>query len=50
LPAQYGDNVVIRMKHSGKERVIVRLNDFDPAYAGWLSGCPATISKTEQTS
>ena len=28
-PAVYGDSVVIRMRHSGKGRIIVRLNEFD---------------------
>ena len=27
--AEYGDSVVIRMRHSGKGRVIIRLNEFD---------------------
>ena len=28
-PAVYGDSVVVRMRHSGKGRIIVRLNEFD---------------------
>ena len=55
-PAQYGDSVVIRMKHNGKGRVIVRLNEFDQKgrlVIGWnyttflnSSGKPAVYSPT----
>ncbi len=56
FPAQYGDDVVIRMKHSGKGRVIVRLNEFDKKgkpVVGWnyttffnSTGKPSVYSPT----